>query len=174
MPNVFGDRYIGHDIATFTKFWILGLPCPSFFADQGQIWRVSVNPWTIGLLFHAKFHLDPFILSPQRGDKPQISQIFKFNFLVAPLRGAHRYACATTNLPLSSDRPINYYTAFIHQTKNGSIIIVSELCLMAIPHPQTSPYRSSVSAASFRSKVIVQPNRQTHIGLIALYEPLQC
>jgi len=59
------------NIAISTNF--LTLLCPSLFTDPSQIWRKQL---TCSLHMHAKFHVNPFIVSTSRNEKLQFLHIW--------------------------------------------------------------------------------------------------
>jgi len=103
----------------FDRFGIFGLSYPPslLIMVTFDTWE-----WIYGMLFSTQFPLDWLIILLQRGDKPQISQIFKFSIrkwrhLAVPKQSW--MCCTTTSFSLSINIKIalkfkwlNDYTMF--------------------------------------------------------------
>jgi len=89
-----------------SDFWILGLLCPHPWTAPGQIWRARLDP---ALRLSAKFHLDLFIASLSRCEKPQFYHFQLHHPAVAPPSVVKKNLNAGAQLrtfPLSKDTKV--------------------------------------------------------------------
>ena len=69
MPKTTVQSVYRQNASNLTKIFHLWAPVPNPLSDQGHIYHTRVD---LGVRFHAKFHLDRFIVSLLKGGKLQI------------------------------------------------------------------------------------------------------